>query len=179
MTGRVPGDTLLAARRATALYSRELEHLSDEDLRGDSTAPGWSRSHVVAYIALEARALAIALDGLASITHPDYEPVGEWGAAVDFTATLGASALRNLHHHTVVHLNVACRDLPDAAWSVPIEVSGRRAAPSALMARRELQIVKGTLALRTGARVVIDSTGLPVVAPSAPLFDSADVTTKP
>ncbi|MEB0015295.1 maleylpyruvate isomerase N-terminal domain-containing protein, partial [Glaciimonas sp. Cout2] len=48
---------LLLARRATAFFAHELNGLSNVDLDGDSLLPGWSRRHVVAHVAYNARGM--------------------------------------------------------------------------------------------------------------------------
>lgn len=55
---------IAAILEATDRYLTTVAALTDEDLRGPSVLPGWSRGHVVAHVALNAHGLARALRGL-------------------------------------------------------------------------------------------------------------------
>lgn len=114
---QAPHDSLLRARRATALFARELNDLSDKALYEPSPAEGWTRAHVVASISYQARALTRLIEGVRT----DFEqPMYPSAEARDAEITLGASlpprALRHLFDHSRVHLDVEWRDLADAAW---------------------------------------------------------------
>ena len=112
---------LLLARRGTAYFSRKLNELPDAELYGPSRVPGWSRAHVVAHVGYHARELAgvieLARTGARSDPEVAYGP-----ATVDFGATLPPGALRNLHAHAAVHLNVEWRDLPPERWERVVTV---------------------------------------------------------
>ncbi|MGA1836884.1 maleylpyruvate isomerase N-terminal domain-containing protein [Herbiconiux sp. 11R-BC] len=142
----------LSARRGTAYYSRLLRGLSDDALREPSAVDGFDRAQVVASVALDARGLAVAMDALTRDEPAETAPEWElpWAELVTYTATLPAGALRNLHDHTVVHLNVAARDLARDAWSTPLEVWGSRASAQEYLRRRERQIWVASLCLRAG-----------------------------
>ena len=58
-----PYEDLAAARQATARLLVHLDALSRADLLGPSLLPGWSRAHVVAHLAGNARSHVRMLDG--------------------------------------------------------------------------------------------------------------------
>jgi maleylpyruvate isomerase len=117
---------LLLARRGTAYFSRQLAQLTDEDMSGPSLLPGWSRGHVVAHIGYNARHLAHLLEGVrrgeTQVKAANHVDVHE----VDYGATLPDAALRNLHAHAAVHLNVEWRDLPADKWETSLDWEGQR-----------------------------------------------------
>lgn len=51
-----PGDLLTAVRASTARFVASAEALADDELRDRSALPGWTRAHVVAHVAANARA---------------------------------------------------------------------------------------------------------------------------
>lgn len=106
-----PAATLAAVRLGTACFARQLNNLTDAQLRDPSALPGQSRAHVVAAVALAARAISWQIEGDAP---PD---AAAYLADVDGAATLPARALRHLLDHTAIHLNVVWRDLPGPLWT--------------------------------------------------------------
>lgn len=116
-----PHDDLLLARRGTAYFARKLNELSDDDLRGASTRPGWTRRHLIAHVSYHARALArLAESARTGIVQPMYPSAKARDAEIDLGATLPARALRHLFEHAAKHLDVEWRDLPDAAWDAQV-----------------------------------------------------------
>lgn len=146
----MPAD-LLSAGRGTAYYSRVLQGIPDGALAHEADTPGWSRAQVVAWTALEARAFANAVEGLD--TGLLLGGLSSAAELVDYTSTLGPTALRNLHHHTVVHLNVTWRDLAADRWSSPVDVFGRFFTPAEFVSHREQQVWAGALALNGRGRL--------------------------
>lgn len=116
-----PALDLLWARRGTAYFARKLNELADTEFDVSSGLPGWSRRHVVASVSYHARSLArlaeAAHKGVAkeALTEPESQLED-----VEFGATLPVHALRHLFQHSSVHLNVAWRDLNDAAWEARV-----------------------------------------------------------
>lgn len=108
-------EALLMARRGTAYFSRYLGQLSAEDMRGPSLIPQWDRAHVVAHVGYHARQLAHVIEKVRTGL-PSTEPDLPQAHNVDYGASLPDSALRNLHMHAAVHLNVEWRDLPGEKW---------------------------------------------------------------
>jgi maleylpyruvate isomerase len=157
MTASVPREAMLAARRGTAYFSRILNALSDEELAAPATGrrhDGRTRAALVAGVALHARAMAEVFEATRI-----GQPYGPHATAFDrdsvrFAATLAPSALRNLHAHTVVHLNVEWRDLPESAWQSEVAVwNARRATPTVLVGDRRRLVWSAALALDPLGRV--------------------------
>ncbi|QWW72602.1 maleylpyruvate isomerase family mycothiol-dependent enzyme [Rhizobium sp. WYJ-E13] len=119
-----PAEELAMARLGTAYFARVLNAIPDEDLDQSSLISGWSRRHVVAYVAYQARALALSVDSV----HDGAAPVSfDDRAMIDLVeqgSTLPARALRNLVNHAEVHLNVGWRDLSAPAWDNVIRWEG-------------------------------------------------------
>lgn len=61
-----PTTVIDALHDATQRLVRSVDGLTDEQWRGSSLLPGWSRAHVVAHLVLNAEGLAGALEGLAA-----------------------------------------------------------------------------------------------------------------
>src|SRR5690606_1803933 len=57
-----PSPELEWARRGTAYFARQLNELSDSELRNPSFVPGWSKAHVVAHVGYHARQMAEAIE---------------------------------------------------------------------------------------------------------------------
>lgn len=117
-------ESLLLARRGTAYFSRYLAQLTAEDLRDPSLVPDWNRAHVVAHVGYHARDLAHLIEEVRTGT-PVAESAELEAHNVDYGATLPDAALRNLHAHAAVHLNVEWRDLPAEKWNTVIPRDGQ------------------------------------------------------
>lgn len=119
-------ESLLLARRGTAYFSRQLAQLTAEDMSGPSLLAGWSRGHVVAHVGYNARYLAHLLEevrrGETQVKPTNHDDAHD----IDYGATLPDAALRNLHAHAAVHLNVEWRDLPADKWETSLEREGQR-----------------------------------------------------
>lgn len=145
---------LLLARRGQAFYARALGDLSDADLDGPTLLPDWDRRHLVAHVGLNARALTRLVEWAdTGVETPMYASPTARIEEIDFAATLPAYALRNLSDHAAIHLSVAWRDLPDAAWSHEVRTAQGRTVPvseTVWMRTREVWI--HALDLDAGAR---------------------------
>ncbi len=116
-----PARELGWARRGTAYFARLLNHLPDDGLTAPSRVPGWTRSHVVAHVGYNARALARLVEcARTGGEMPAHESAEAQAAEVELGATLPARALRNLFQHAEVHLNVEWRDLSDDQWDAVV-----------------------------------------------------------
>ncbi|MGB4777324.1 hypothetical protein [Microbacterium sp.] len=138
-----PVERLLEARRGTAYFSRILNDTADDRLEREHNA-----AESVARVALQARAMAEFLEAVRTAT--SYRPRASLHdeEAVRFTATLSPTALRNLHAHAVVHLNVEWRDLPAALWSIGAGGwSEDLRTPETLVDERRAQVWLSALAL--------------------------------
>ncbi|GAA1936238.1 hypothetical protein GCM10009775_30170 [Microbacterium aoyamense] len=143
-----PTDRMLQARRGTAYFSRILGELSDDELTGEREAA------IVARVALHARASAETLEALREgwPYSPHATPFDD--ESVRFTSTLNAHALRNLHAHAVVHLNVEWRDLPDTMWDASVTLwDGRTSTPASLVEDRRRLVWTAAISLDPLARI--------------------------
>ena len=135
-------DGLLLARRGTAYFSRKLNELTDDEYDAPSLLPGWSRRFVIAHVGYNARALARLVEwARTGVENPMYASVQQRDDEIAYGATLNPVALRNLHHHAAVALNVEWRDLPADAWVNPVRtIQGREVpvAETAWMRTREV-----------------------------------------
>ncbi|MBT2486476.1 MULTISPECIES: maleylpyruvate isomerase N-terminal domain-containing protein [unclassified Microbacterium] len=137
---RAPGraaDRMREARRGTAYFSRILDSLSDEHLAEEISPTGERTAAIAARVALHARVCAEALEAARMGTV--YTPLAARfdAASIRFTSTLSPDALRNLHAHSVVHLNVEWRDLPPQLWTKAISTGGDSArSPLVLVEER-------------------------------------------
>lgn len=123
--------SLLQARRGTAFFARKLNELTDAELDGDSLLPGWTRRHVVAHVAYNARAIARLIEWAATgLETPMYSSPGARNHEIEFGATLSPIALRHLFDHSAVHLNVEWRDLPAEAWHHKVKTAQGRTVPA-------------------------------------------------
>ncbi|TAL11960.1 MAG: maleylpyruvate isomerase family mycothiol-dependent enzyme [Frankiales bacterium] len=70
----IPHDELAGARAATASLLAHLDAVDPDELRAPSRLPGWTRAHVVAHLAGNARSHVRMLDGcLAGQVRSQYE----------------------------------------------------------------------------------------------------------
>lgn len=123
---------LLLARRGTAYFSRKLNELSDDEYDAPSLLPGWSRRFVISHVGYNARAIARLVEwARTGVVNPMYESVAQRDIEIAYGATLNAVALRNLHHHAAVALNVEWRDLPADAWANRVRTIQGREVPVA------------------------------------------------
>ena len=82
---------------ATTRYLQTVDAVSDEALAEPSVLPGWSRAHVVAHVALNARGMTRALLGAAHRQPaPIYDSEAARDADIEANARLAPGALRDL-----------------------------------------------------------------------------------
>ncbi len=136
--------TLLVARRGTAYFSRKLAELPDADFAGPSLLPGWTRAHVIAHVAYNARALTRLLEWAATgVETPMYDNAEQRVQEITSGSSLKPIALRHLVEHSNVHLNVEWRDLPADRWAAKVRTAQGRIVPvseTAWMRTREVWI---------------------------------------
>lgn len=144
-----PSRDLALARLGRAAFVRKLNELDDGALWAPSLRTGWTRRRVVAACALEARALAQAMQ--LACGGPTDEFAETDAAALDLAETLPARALRNLVHHAETHLDVVWRDLTDAQWDAALTgLPVATARETALLHARALW--RGAVDLGNGGR---------------------------
>jgi maleylpyruvate isomerase len=148
-------DDLLLARRGIAYFSRKLRELTDAELSGASRVPGWSRAHVVAHVGYHARALATVVEGVRTGEALSmYDSQDARNEEIEFGSTLPGVALRNLHAHAAVHLNVEWQDLTPERWADIVPLDGGQVAPvteTPWLRAREVWL--GAVDLGTGATI--------------------------
>jgi maleylpyruvate isomerase len=120
-----PAQDLTWARRGTAYFARVLNGLSDNALDEPSLIPGWTRRHVTAHVAYQARHLAQLIEEITDAAPAPHMDDIQAAALVEEGSTLPARALRNLFYHTEVHLNVGWRDLSDTDWDRQVRFEGK------------------------------------------------------
>lgn len=113
-----PASDLSMVRLGMAYFARKLNELDDAALWQPSLRPGYTRRRVIADVALQARAIAQAVEVATSQSAHEHADTGQ--AALDLAESLPAQALRNLVAHADVHVNVVWRDLADGQWDVPV-----------------------------------------------------------
>jgi maleylpyruvate isomerase len=122
---------LLTVRRGTAFFGRKLNELTDDQLRGPSLLPGWTRAHIVAHVGYNARALARLMEWAnTGIETPMYSSPQARAEEIEYGATLPPAALRHLYGHSAIHLNVEWRDTPPAAWAHQVKTAQGRTVPA-------------------------------------------------
>lgn len=106
-----------AQERFDALLSR----LDDGDLRVDSLLPGWSRAHVVAHVAYNARALSRLVDWASTGKRvPMYESRAARDAEIEAGARLTAAQLRRLSVEEARGFESAWSALPEGSWEYQV-----------------------------------------------------------
>lgn len=124
-------DQLLWARRGTAFFARKLNELNNEDLSGPSLLPGWSRSHVVAHVGYNARAIARLMAWAnTGVETPMYATPQARDQEIELGATLAPRALRHLAEHASVALDVSWRDTTDETWIRTVTTAQGRSVPA-------------------------------------------------
>ncbi|WP_421616507.1 maleylpyruvate isomerase family mycothiol-dependent enzyme [Agrobacterium tumefaciens] len=119
-----PAHELMLARLGTAYFARLLNGIKDEDLDVASLIPGWTRRHVVVYIAYQARQLALMIEAIHNGSPVPVFDTQTMSKLIEDGATLPARALRNLFDHAEVHLNVVWRDLSADNWAAAVMLDG-------------------------------------------------------
>ena len=155
-----PHDTLLWARRGTAFFARALCDLTDEELYQPSLLPGWTRAHVVAHVAYNARALARLLQWARTGEQcPMYASLKQRNIEIERGSSLPPRALRHLFDHSAVHLDVEWRDLPQGHWDRQVTTIMGRSVPvsqTAWMRTREVWIHAVDIAGRASGASFVD-----------------------
>ncbi len=112
-----PVDTIAACRTSHRLLLASLASLTDEDFRGPSLLPGYSRGHVVTHLANKVKAHVLIFGGPPAgevrRLHPDgYDP----DLAADLGASRSPSELRFDLARVFALLEATWEALDDAHW---------------------------------------------------------------
>jgi len=144
---------LLLARRATAFFAHELNGLSNVDLDGDSLLPGWSRRHVIAHVAYNARGVVrLVTWARTDVETPMYVSNAARDSDIAAGAELDRDALRTLFDVATIQLDAAWRRLTPETWSHPVRTpSGREIPVSETVWMRNQELWVHTIDLATGA----------------------------
>ncbi|MEO6826937.1 MAG: maleylpyruvate isomerase family mycothiol-dependent enzyme [Microbacteriaceae bacterium] len=138
MVGNTDGTTdpkvkagLLQVRDGTAYFLRTLGQLADDEFQSPSLLPGWSRSHLIAHVGYNARAI-IRLAGWAQtgLEQPMYPSTQARRSEIEQGATLSPTELRQLAMDTAAQLDQRWRGLTDVAWHAEIRTSQGRVVPA-------------------------------------------------
>jgi maleylpyruvate isomerase len=124
--------TLLWMREGTAHLIAVVDELADEDFRGPSTLPGWTRAHVVGHVARNAEALhRLTIWASTGEETPMYADRGERAAAIERSAQLAVATLRDDLSRTAGVLDDALDALTPAQWRAEVRSALGRAIPAA------------------------------------------------
>lgn len=147
---------LAFARAGTAYFRRVLNHVNDDQLRGPTLLPGWTRRHLIAHVGYNARAVARLVEWAATgVETPMYASPQARGAEIEMGATLPAEALRHLCEHSAIDLDVKWRDLPAERWtSTVVTAQGRTVPASETVWMRIREVWLHAMDLDAGGRFV-------------------------
>jgi maleylpyruvate isomerase len=124
--------TMAWMREGTARLLAVVDKLDDDDLRGPSTLPGWSRAHVIGHLTRNAEALVrLATWAQTGIETPMYGDRGQRAAEIERSAALPARTLRVQLADTAAALDTALARLTAAQWEAEVRSALGRAIPAA------------------------------------------------
>jgi maleylpyruvate isomerase len=113
--------------------------ITESDLREPSLLPGWTRAHVLAHLARGADAMRELLIGARSgQERPGYASDEARQFAIEDTARQPAKELVADLAGSAMALRTIARQLPDAAWPVPVRILDSAAFPAAQLLTRRL-----------------------------------------
>lgn len=124
-------ERLQLTRRGTAHYSGQLALIDNADFGRDTLLEGWDVSHLAAHVAYNAAALCNLMDWAETgVENPMYSSPDARGKEIEYGATLRPDAIRNLHDHMLVRLDVAWRDASEEAWKAEVKTAQGRTVPA-------------------------------------------------
>ena len=98
-----------------------VERLPDDELRGPSALPDWSRAQVVAHLARNADALVNLLDwARTGVETPMYPSREARNAGIDRTAAMSPADLQADYAQACSRFAVAVQNTPAGAWSATL-----------------------------------------------------------
>jgi maleylpyruvate isomerase len=119
-------------REGTARLLAVVDKLGDEDLRGPSTLPGWSRAHVIGHLARNAEALVrLATWAQTGVETPMYADRERRAAEIERSAALPGDTLRTQLIDTAASLDTTLTGLTAAQWDAEVRSALGRAIPAA------------------------------------------------
>jgi maleylpyruvate isomerase len=122
---REPADELAVdldyAKAGQVHFDRTLLELGDDELRGPSLLPGWTRAHVIAHVGFNARALGRLVDwATTGIEKPMYESTYARSQEIESGAPLSNVELRKLSDGEAGALQVAWSAVSDHRWAYEV-----------------------------------------------------------
>jgi maleylpyruvate isomerase len=150
-----PTYDLALARRGTAYFARLLNNLRNAELFEASAITGWTRAHVVAALAHNAKDITLMVEAARmDLIQIDIPSEDERAEEIAYAATLPAHALRNLFKHSEVHLNVEWRDLTVKNWQATLTTRhGQRIPVSQTPIMRAEAIWSRSIDLNAGGQI--------------------------
>ncbi len=114
-----------ALEASTDALQHTLSHLTDEQARGQSLLPGWTRGHVITHVARNADAmLNLVTWARTGEETPMYASREQRDADIEDGASRPAAALVADLDETHQQLMAALRELPESAHTAPIRFGG-------------------------------------------------------
>jgi maleylpyruvate isomerase len=152
---RTLADALRWMREGTTLFVGEVDRLSDDELRGPSALPGWTRAHVVAHLARNAEALGrLTTWAQTGVPTPMYPSREQRDADIETSAVLPVSQLRVELVDTALALATAFDAMGQADWQAGVRsAQGREIPASEVPWMRVREVWLHAVDLDAGARV--------------------------
>nr|WP_120492153.1 maleylpyruvate isomerase family mycothiol-dependent enzyme [Corynebacterium lactis] len=124
-------ERLSLVRRGTAHYSGQLALIDNEDFQRPTLLEGWNVATLAAHVAYNANALCNLMHWAETGEEtPMYASPTARNEEIARGATLRPDAIRNLHDHTLVRLDVAWRDATEQAWQAEVRTAQGRTVPA-------------------------------------------------
>ncbi len=141
----VPAEAIAGVRAGQARWEQAIADLTDADVAGPSSLPGWTVGHLLTHIARNADSVVRRLDGAARGEIVDQYPGGAEGRRTDIEAGAGRSAGELVAdvRATDAAVIASVEAMPDDAWDRPTRnVSGEvQPARAVLFSRwREVEV---------------------------------------
>jgi maleylpyruvate isomerase len=115
----------------TEVFGRDLAALPDEAFAEPSLLPGWTRSHLLAHVGHNARALVRLLHWARTGEEtPMYRDIETRNREIAEGAKLDPPALRDLVATSAAELGQAIESLPEHAWSARVVTAQGRDVPA-------------------------------------------------
>lgn len=111
--------------QAEELYTHYLHTLSDEELRGPSLLPGWTRGHLVGHVAANAQGMSRLVNwGCTGVEQPMFASRDARNQEIEDLSRLNIEELIKLHQQGVHALNQAWDEaeaIGDQAWDYRVK----------------------------------------------------------
>lgn len=145
---------LALAAEGTDYFLRMLDGVTDQEFPGPSLLPDWSRGHVVAHVAANARGLARLTEwALTGVEQQMYESREARNQEIEHHAALRPRELRELSHSDALGLIEKWRAVPEQTWAAEVSPTPGRPRPaSAIVWMRTREVWLHAVDLNAGAR---------------------------